>query len=187
MVKLVWKESRELGVGIGKCNYMGHEGWLSVFHYKPGGNIVMAGDENRLYHANVTKLKAVTVNEETAVDKSEQNVLYDDIAVLALKIHNELRFKHIDTDQLTLSTDCCATAQFVANKGLLQNSEPHECNSYGENMSVYTGVTKEEAVESAIRGYYEQIHDYSYENPRKIKKGKTVGNFTQVLDNLKSI
>ena len=125
---------------------------------------------------------------EVGAESQASGTGYDEqtsLANLALKVHNELRAKHDDTGPLTISDDCCKTAQFVANIGVFEHSKPHERNSYGENLGFAYGQTKEMAVERAVRGFYDEIEFYNYKSPRNVPKGEMVGHFTQVLIKIK--
>ena len=54
---MVWAETRKLGFAVGKINHNGIDGWFSVFHYEPAGNIIIMDDVNLLFHKNVRPLK----------------------------------------------------------------------------------------------------------------------------------
>ena len=63
---------------------------------------------------------------------------------------------------------------------IYEHSKAEQQNGYGENIAFSTFDTKREAVESAIRDMYDEIKDYSYENPSYVPPGEQVGHFTQV-------
>ena len=123
-----------------------------------------------------------SVNSDETTESTTGCIQNEDLEVSALNIHNEYRSKHFDTGPLTLSAECCATAQFVANKAIFRRSPAQERNNCGESLMFHSRrVTKREAVKRAIHEMYDQIEHYSYKNPSKVPEGKEIGNFTQVF------
>ena len=198
---MVWAETRKLGLAVGKINHNGNDGWFSVFHYEPAGNIVFMGDENRLFHKNVRPLKQPTMapvpiqqNKVTAKNETlELDTENKELANLALVLHNELRDRHLDTGSLVIDADCCKTAQYVADLKAREltdeqfsagakfiHSRPDQRNGYGENIAFSTHPSKQKAVEVAVQGFYDEIADYNWSSPTSVPAGKQVGHFTQV-------
>ena len=208
---MVWAETRKLGLAVGKINHNGNDGWFSVFHYEPAGNIVFMGDENRLFHKNVRPLKESVLpilaqdDQNLQIDKltarsetSELDIEHEELANLALVLHNELRDRHLDTGSLVIDADCCKTAQYVADLKAREltdeqfsagpdfvHSRPDQRKGYGENIAYTTHPSKRKAVEVAIEGFYAEIEDYNWSNPTSVPAGKQVGHFTQVSSLLK--
>ena len=194
-------------------NRYGVDGWFTVYHYGPTGNI----HSTPRYHENVRPVKQsapplqrqpssdsylVEMTEEEickpVMEQSEPETLqpiryirpgniaqedeaeYNELANLALTLHNELRKKHLDTGPLIIDADCCKTAQYHASLKVYQHSPPDQRNGYGENIAWSYGTTKKQAVEMAVEFFYNEIKDYDWSDPINVAPGAVVGHFTQV-------
>ena len=82
---------------------------------------------------------------------------------------------------MELDFQCCKTAQYVVSLGKYQHSRPDQRNNHGENIAFSYGTTKEAAVQSAIKMFYDEINFYNYQDPRRVPPGEQVGHFTQVI------
>ena len=191
-------------------NRYGVDGWFTVYHYDPTGNI----HSTPRYHENVRPVKQsapplqrqpssdsylVEMTEEVCKPVMQQSqpyeftkyvrpdnvpqeieAEYNELANLALTLHNELRKKHLDTGPLIIDADCCKTAQKIANFQVFEHSRPDQRNGYGENIAFSTHPSKQEAVKVAVQGFYDEIADYNWSNPMDVPAGKMIGHFTQV-------
>ena len=178
---------------------------MTVYHYSPSGNVRLANDSNRLYYQNVRPL--IGTDMSLPIFKkfySTEDANYEDLCKLVLKFHNECRAKHKDTKPLVLDSECCKTAQFIADlkkcehsKGKFSctrqypfqysNFKGEQRNDHGELISWTCHSTKKEAIEYALKDFYSEIDGYSWVNPPRKSKDIHVGNFTQVTINFSEV
>ena len=108
---------------------------------------------------------------------------FSTLSELVLRLHNEFREKHMDTGPLVLDSDCCRTAQFVADLKVYKHSKNKQRNGYGENLAWSTWSTKRKAIDVAIKGFYAEKRDYNWGDPRDVPENRKIGHFTQVCMN----
>ena len=108
---------------------------------------------------------------------------FNTLSELVLRLHNEFRAKHMDTYPLVLDSDCCRTAQFVADLKVYKHSKNKQRNGYGENLAWSTWSTKRKAIDVAIKGFYAEKRDYNWGDPRDVPENRKIGHFTQVCMN----
>ena len=122
---MLWAKCTKIGWGVSKVEQNGEEGWMTVYHYSPGGNLALSGDENRLFYQNVRP--PIGTDMSLPVFKkfysTAEDLTYDDLCKLVVKFHNECRAKHEDTKPLVLDPECCKTAQFIADLKKVERSK----------------------------------------------------------------
>ena len=145
--QIVWKRSRQMGLGVARIHYNGYDGWFSVYHFSPAGNMTVRGDENYEFHRNVLPL--IGSNFTPFVEISDEEARQ-----LALKLHNKKRGSKI----AELCLERCTSAQRLADTGVYGGSHNNGWNlRYAEMYHCQSG-SKRYAIEKTIQKVNARSH-----------------------------
>ncbi|KAL9930591.1 uncharacterized protein ACN427_014992 isoform 1-T1 [Glossina fuscipes fuscipes] len=183
--QLIWKNTRELGVGIQK---IGATAYI-VCHYHPQGNLIGEFRENvpplkkELEHdlrtpsdTSIEDQQLATGGEESSKPRSGSSLSSMSFDEQCLNSHNKYRSMHgcpplVLNDEL--STYATEWAQHLARSGKFEHRSN---NRYGENLFYGSGyvVTGNDPVKS----WYGEINNYNFKRPGF---HQTTGHFTQLI------
>lgn len=183
--QLIWKNTRELGVGIQKIGVTAY----IVCHYHPQGNLI--GE----FRENVPSIKkeleqGLRTPSDTSIDDRQlacggemsskpvytSNIWGMSFDEQCLNSHNKYRSMHGCPPLVLneeLSTYATEWAQHLARSGKFE----HRCNNrYGENLFYGSGYVV--AGEDPVKSWYEEIKNYNFNRPGF---HQTTGHFTQLI------
>ncbi|XP_045465180.1 uncharacterized protein LOC123674262 isoform X2 [Harmonia axyridis] len=159
--QLIWKSSKQLGVGIAK-----HQGSIIVVaNYSPAGNFVKQFVENvppPLRSGSVSPTKSEKNNNSHHNDRN--NVEFSQFALEGLKVHNEYRRKH-GVPEMKLNKEMCDYSQEWADICAKSGRMSHRPNSpYGENIfySYSSDTSATPTARDAVKAWYDEIKLHTF-------------------------
>ncbi|XP_063699505.1 uncharacterized protein LOC134830072 isoform X2 [Culicoides brevitarsis] len=172
--QVVWKDSRELGVGVGS-NRSGQT--YVVCNYDPPGNFIGSFSEN------VPPIGGFPIP-KIVIDKSYDSDTPDDFTDFAkamLRHHNEFRKRH-GAHELKLNKILTKDAQHWAEILARDDRFTYRQNSaYGENLYCLWSSDRNAKVspKEICRSWYDEVKEYNFDTePRGVLKA---GQFTQLV------
>ncbi|XP_055379722.1 uncharacterized protein LOC129610924 isoform X2 [Condylostylus longicornis] len=181
--QVIWKDSRELGVGQArsKSNQI-----VVVCNYDPPGNFIGSFTENvppigGFPIAPKIVIDKVPDSTDTSLSSSGYSDEMSDFALRILKFHNMYRRKH-SVPELKLSIDLCNLSQDWAEQLAKEDRFAYRPNcDYGENIYCLWSSDRNAKAnpKDVCRSWYEENRDHNYlVEPKGIFKA---GHFTQMI------
>ncbi|CRL08543.1 CLUMA_CG021366, isoform A [Clunio marinus] len=178
--QVVWKESRELGVGMAK-NRSGEV--FVVANYDPPGNFIGSFEKNVLpILGEDDKMRASMEKSDEEIDEVEYSEEeYEAFAQKILKHHNEYRKKHY-AHELRLTKELMNDAQQWAEKLAAEDKFTYRQNSqYGENLYCLWSSDRDAwpNAKDVCKSWYEEVKQYIWNvEPKTSFKA---GQFSQLV------
>ncbi|KAL3285339.1 hypothetical protein HHI36_019447 [Cryptolaemus montrouzieri] len=156
--QLIWKSSKQLGVGIAK-----HQGSIIVVaNYSPAGNFVKQFIEN--VPSPITAVSHIKEEPNNNHHQKQSQAEFSAFALEGLKVHNEYRRKH-GVPEMKLNKEICEYAQEWADVCARSARMSHRPKGlYGENI-YYSYSSDTSAVPSArdaVKAWYDEIKMHNF-------------------------
>uniref|UniRef100_A0A0K8TRK5 Putative dual scp protein n=1 Tax=Tabanus bromius TaxID=304241 RepID=A0A0K8TRK5_TABBR len=181
--QVVWKDSRELGVGEAK-NRSGHV--FVVVNYDPPGNFIGSFAENVPPIGGFPSTPKIVIDKvpelnDSSMSSSGCSDEVNDFTLKILRYHNDYRRKH-GVPELKLSYELCQLAQDWAETLAREDRFAYRPNSdYGENIyCLWSSDRNAKASPKDIcRSWYEEYREHNYNvEPKGLFRA---GHFTQMV------